>query len=326
MSNPFDLAEPANLTQPEPGRRVPLAYAITGALLLGALLVSLASLFHLRFGPTSEALANAPDNFLLRVAFYQLLSLLFSGVTALLVARFLLEQKGVVDYLRRGPLLTSVLLASLVASGCAGALAPLYWQHVHWPLQQQLGGAGLPAGLLALPHLLFNGLLWLVTVPLVLWPCLHLFRADALRESAQATLSRGEAALLGSLLLALLVMKAQDAFFLALRMDDQWLRLAQYGGVLLVMLACLAGSWLALPSRLQRLRPLALVGASLLTLLTVALMALGGVALLVLWTLTAQPDELSLMFASAFLTALLLVLLGLAQALSLRFAYRPVAG
>jgi hypothetical protein len=59
MSNPFDLPAAAALSQPEARRPIPVAYPITGALVVGALPVNLASLFNFLFGPASESLAEA---------------------------------------------------------------------------------------------------------------------------------------------------------------------------------------------------------------------------------------------------------------------------
>lgn len=328
-SNPFDLPVAAAVSRPASH----FAYVIVAALLLGALLAYGIDLLITVLGaePVAEDASDFYTErhdaaFFLFTLRYRLLDLLGVGIWGLLITRYLLERASIVGYQRPKPLLASLLAVSLLACLLADFLGQMVWGFGYPRLEQIMGDHEFQQGLVELLSILSGSLMWLVSVPLPLWLCLRLFRSEAVIDPEPLPVSRREAALLGSLTLATLVLQM---FGLALsrlsHLGEFPALVGYYGTCIAVALVAFAGAWLVLPAQLARLRPLALIGACLVSLFGVVLIAVAGAVLLALWLYVFGADDAPGIIVPLLLIVGTLALCGLMQAFSLRVIYRPVA-
>ena len=330
--NPFAAVQPAALPATADSRR-PLALIALVACLAclldwaGGWLLGVLSMPELNaenewlYAGQTELSRWLPDTLEL---FALLHYLVLGGLSGWLIARYWQERGALPGMPLPRLLLPAVLLtSSLVLLLVSLGLFPLLLRLLDTPFAEQLT-AGQLRTLLNLGNGLFGILGWLLGLPLVIGLLLRGWRSAAQRMPARMPLPRLEAALCFALCVMLLVHRLLAMSLLPLSLyDDRTTLLAIHLlGLLAGLLALAVASW-ALPARLQRLRPLALFGASLACVLIWGqLTALLGALLLVVLLLARGDFPLPVLALLGLLPLALLV--GLAG-FSLRLIYRPEA-
>ena len=247
-----------------------------------------------------------------------------AGLTGLLTTRFWCEREAIGGHRRPLWLLAGVLIGgSLLPMFIASLLYGLWFLLEAGPLEFLQQSHGYSTHFL-LVSTLIDLLTWLICGPLLIILLLRMSRAVLVRDPLARAVPRWEIALGLGLSVALLVALVFALLGLAVRkLDEPEAALSLWGCALVCGLVAVAATWRLLPLRGRRLRPLRLLGASLVCVLLWLLASALLSALLVVVTLY---DDGLFVPASMLLGILSLVLLILLSRFCLRLIYRPRPG
>lgn len=321
--NPFDLPAAPNANAPLlPVSRFPLA--IAAAVVLGALVsLVLRTLAFAWNAPSTGVLAPVYDlEFFLLATLNAIFSLLLIGLASLLLAHHLFERGAVVGYRRPGRLLGLLVFASVIfasIASVAGQAPFLFFGELMMAFVRTTSSLVLQFYLS-----LVWSLAWILLLPLPILLCWRLFRADALIEPRARLLTRMQAAGITGLSVALLSLWVLGVGVEKFRYMGSLDNFAIfYGAGTLVALAAFAGAWKVLPARLDGLRAVSLLGASMLCVAIMSILL--GFAILVIFALTYSYSSGPGLLGSLLCGSLALLLYGFCTAFCLRLVYRPVA-
>lgn len=329
-ANPFDLSPSAPAPAALCGSRFALTLVAT-LLLSGLLASSIDLLTQYLFLPdagitsdTGESLDWLPryDAFyFLTIAANRLSDLWIIGLSGWLIVGYLFERNGQIGYRRPRPLLVSLLLISLGLTLVVYVLLRFLWAfgfELMNELDLRIDAVGI---LVRLTSAVTGVLQWAVSVPLAIWLSLHFFRSDALAGPLRQV-GRSEAAWLAALCTGLGTLTLLGVFAKPFNFLGDLETFASYYGIgIVVTLAAFVGARMALPARLNGLRPLDLLAASLVNVASLALFTGGAAVMLMLITYGRQPSNTWLVV----LGIVSLPLCALMQLFCMRVIYRPLA-
>ena len=330
-ANPFEWTLPA----PAAMWRNRFAQALVATLLLSGLLViaiDILALYltHPEVLPTDDPeydedkywyLPKYDFYYFLSIAANQLSYLLLIGLSGWLIIQYLFERTGRVGYRRPRPVLITLLLVSLGFSLVFSVLMRFAWVYFFdWVNALELRFDAV-SGLTTLLGAVNYVATWAVSVALPIWLSLHLFRSDALAGPPRQV-GRNEAAWLAALCvgvgtLVLLRLFAKPFNFLG----DLQTFASYYGIGIAVTLAAFVGARMALPARLDELRPQDLLAASLVNVASLALL-IGGAAFMLMVISYGRPPINTWLVVLGVVS---LPLCALMQLFCIKVIYRPVA-